>query len=1171
MALQSKSPLDFKRFTRGECPICSGSAWGCGYGMDGDDVAVVFCIDKAASHNDYVYRGESKGEGYNTSAMWVPNERAKGAKAAAETVEEKLERARRRQEQLQAIEERNAGNPNGNLRHQEYSKLIAALPSQLHPIDAADLARRGISPDRAKAMGIRSIGAFQPLPIQINASIPGIGSDGRSMKNAYAGYIVPIRDTSGRILGAQLKNRATAPQDGSAFSKYLWLSSSGKNSNGYGPSLACGDLPLAFYAPATPDLDRADYLGFCEGTGVKVALIADRFGVPTIGGSGGSWGKAGNDFYLLDQYYKASGKKHLMLFPDAGAIFNPDVIGNYAKLAEFVAWKNRQGETAVQVQKAIGDKKVAKYQPIELKVMWWDQFTKQSPDPDELTNERSIVLSWKQFFSCTLGTERKPAQAWIDSRKFTPDEVRDSRYCDFPAPQHREMLCIKASLGLGKTERMIRLIVELGWAAIVLDPTNNLCINFNERAAQAGIDAEMVGQLTGMGEAIAAAGQCIQIISLCPDSILAIDIESASQKILVIDEANETGLAFRQRPTHIKKIRREAIEHLTGLLHVVHSVVVMDGNLSDLSCQWFLDLCPSLKARKIEYSHKNKIAFDLEIGTKDEFISNMVYRLKQDDTTIIVGTDSKADTRAAQYALNADTAKECAVDEDGNLYSEWAELLMKDPAEFVRLFSPTSIAYSPAAGSGWNCNVGDYFKENFILGLGVLGVDGMLQMSARDRNLATTRRTWIAPIGLQDCWKIDKESCLPEDILEAYSRNQAEYDSLMGRPNDRAWKIRALAIQDFIRNDTTARLVMAQAAFSNFEQFHLRGCFLWAIVTGGNKVSLVLPVSDDDRIEAGKEHKALKKLEKRTFAQKEIEADLIDNKKADIFKNAARITAVQRAQIARNSLERILPGIASKPIFSDTTPDEEKGTIANQEFVIKAPKIAARATAFYFFAHPNIAQRKAQNKYQAQINNQWIDLTSIDIQYTFTTKFRKTLLKNVPALSDFSSGDDGTETLSYSLFPAASNSPSFLINKEIQASIVKDLRGVRKLEGRSHQHFLSVELRKVGFDVKILKKFKDLKGVDNAAIGDLWVTVPYLVEGSIEQQCYECVCDRFMPKSDEPEEMQWELAGGSIVPSESLALMDEFKAASDGFEAVIAEDGYEYSIEYDFKFDDEDF
>ncbi|MGL5065595.1 MAG: hypothetical protein ACRC62_36965, partial [Microcoleus sp.] len=443
----------------------------------------------------------------------------------------------------------------------------------------------------------------------------------------------------------------------------------------------------------------------------------------------------------------------------------------------------------------------------------------------------------------------------------------------------------------------------------------------------------------------------------------------------------------------------------------------------------------------------------------------------------------------------------------------------------------------------------------------------MMQNSARDRSLEEPRLTHIASTGLDQYWSIDKESCMPDDIREAYCRNQAEHDAMMNAPQDPAWRARQRAIGDFIQNDPTARIVMEQAAYSNFERFRLRGCFLWALVSGGHTVRLVLPILDEDRKEAGKEHKAEKKMHKQNEAQGVIEADKIDNKQADIFKNASRIAPGIRAQISRNALERILPGIGDKPIFSDTTMDD-KGLIANQQFVIKAHAIASRANSFFFFSHPNVAKRRAQSKYQAMLNAQWVDLTTIDIKYTWTTKFRKAVLKNVPDFCGFIPEVGNPESLAYSMFPASSNTPSSIIKKKEQASIVKELSNRKKLGTRSHAHFLASELRGFGFDVKILKTAKDCKGIEGASIGDLWVTAPFVAAGTVENQCFECVCDRFMPSADEPEEMVWTLKDDSIVESESLDLVVEFSQASAG-QSLDGHD-FEDEIEYEYSFEFED-
>jgi hypothetical protein len=303
MPIRNFSQATLNKFSKGTCPICHNKGWGCSYRNDDDGrIDLILCISKDhRTHPDYELHGTSRSDQeYSETTQWIPNgQKRTGIPKAPETPQEKADRIARQKEQLQAEADRRAGNPDGNLRHEQYSKLIKILPDRLHPEDAADLARRGISAEKARSMGIRSIAVRQPLLAPINSAIPGISNDGRNMTNAQPGYIVPIRDTSGRILGAQLHNRIPKPIDpieAKKYAKYVWLSSAGYGT-GYGPSLACDELPLAYVAPGTPSIDLADYLGLCEGTGVKVSLVADRFGVPTIGASGGQFGKSNNDFY----------------------------------------------------------------------------------------------------------------------------------------------------------------------------------------------------------------------------------------------------------------------------------------------------------------------------------------------------------------------------------------------------------------------------------------------------------------------------------------------------------------------------------------------------------------------------------------------------------------------------------------------------------------------------------------------------------------------------------------------------------------------------------------------------------------------------------------------------------------------------------------------------------
>ena len=904
--------------------------------------------------------------------------------------------------------------------------------------------------------------------------------------------------------------------------------------------------PIILYQTSSPDLDKADFVGACEGSSGKPTTIASKFGIPVIGAIGGNFGKG------FESFYRSSGRKNILLFPDAGAIHNPDIITQYKKLADFVELQNEEG-------KARDDKWI----DTVLMVQWWDQFKTSDADPNELGGDKSIALTWKQFFSCTLGTDRRYADTWKDSRKFTPDEVRDSRYCDFNLPKRGEMLCVKAGLGLGKTHRVIEQIISKSAEVISLNPTNSLCINFGKRAEKRGITSELIGNLESANGSHRGS---IAVITLCPDSILNIKIDTMHDAVLVIDEAIETGLAFRQRKTHIKKIRRDAIEHLTALLNVCKGVVLLDGNLTDQSVQWFQDLCPSLVTHKIEYSHRSPMHYEIELGTKEEFLGNLLTTLKLQHDPVFFATDSKADTRCTQYALNADTVKESIL-KDGKLESSPAQLIRDDVAAFIKEFGiDGSLSISPVAGAGWDCSVGDHFKDNFLLGVGVIGVDGLLQMSARDRNTVPHRRTWVEAIGLRKYWAIDHETCLPDEMQKIYLRNQAEREAAMFAPPSRHYLIRQIALQDFIVNDPTARLVCSQVATTNFEEFNLRGCFIKAAIDAGHTVSLVQPVTDDDRKEAAIEHKIEKKLEKRVFAAETLEAVKLTDDEAETLKNTLRVAPGVLSQLNRHAVEKMLPGIAEKPIWSDVTENEKDKTIANVEFLVRAPKYAQKATEFFFLTHPKISLRKEQYQWQAALNNQYLDLTAINTKYSYTKKIREILMEIDTDFVGLFLKNDVPQSLAVNTIQAFNNISGSLVNKEQQKAIVMGLRNGshrKNLNKKSHAEFVAAELKKFGYAVQILKKEKDLKGLDTAVLGDLWVTAPFLEAGTIESQCYECICDRFAMDPEEPAEMAWEVSEEPIAVSESLSLLDEFKTACEGMEAVYAvETDYTYICEY---------
>lgn len=260
------------------------------------------------------------------------------------------EEAQRRSEAMPAIQ-----------RDRYYRRLIDSLP--LHPADRADLQRRGLTDEQIQAGGFKSVEQWQKLDFELPYNLPGVNLDGRSLNTSSAGYLCPIRDADGLIVGCQLRVREAA--DGG---RYRWLSSATKKRpNGATPHLPNGELPLAVFRQ--PNQETAARL-LLEGTGPKPLISFQRLGLTTIGAAGGQFASSPEQLRELTQ------QQTIVFPPDAGAVQNDKVLRQYRK-----TWKLLQ-EWDCNIQ-----------------IAWWGQVEKGiHPDIDELTDYSQIqYLSIDEF------------------------------------------------------------------------------------------------------------------------------------------------------------------------------------------------------------------------------------------------------------------------------------------------------------------------------------------------------------------------------------------------------------------------------------------------------------------------------------------------------------------------------------------------------------------------------------------------------------------------------------------------------------------------------------------------------------------------------------------------------------------------------------------------------
>lgn len=314
-------------------------------------------------------------------------------------------------------------------RHFKIEQLLKQL--ELNPEDKQRLLDRGLTEKEIKYGGFRSVKSYQKLTNSIK-NLFGVSYNGRNLIVAGDGILCPFRNEGGKWIGWQVRLH-----DGGDGGKYRWPSSkTQKNPDGLSLHFAvekdgyvCNPdypgkqngiaLPLAWYVPSMGEdgnRDRKEIfkvtqkasleqkqkhhsnwdiikasIALAEGISFKPFLISSRLECPAIGAAGGNF--ASNPEYFRGLYYdkiwRITGNPvgNFIIFPDAGAIENFNVLTQYAK--------------------AVAEIKDTHH---NIYVAWWGQYDKTHRDIDEeivrcnsesalkkFVNKKLKLISWEEF------------------------------------------------------------------------------------------------------------------------------------------------------------------------------------------------------------------------------------------------------------------------------------------------------------------------------------------------------------------------------------------------------------------------------------------------------------------------------------------------------------------------------------------------------------------------------------------------------------------------------------------------------------------------------------------------------------------------------------------------------------------------------------------------------
>lgn len=355
-----------------DCPICNGERADCRQSRLTD---LIHCRDSQAAPTEYVFRSlDSLG-----FKMWALQTEATDI-SVAQREEWRRQKELEKQQRLKAEAQHRSQLLSESERDRDIRKLLDQLGlDQRH---RQDLQRRGLSDEQIKAGQFRSVGPWQKLEQEISHRLAGVNITERGMTNPQAGYLCPAWNPKGEIVGWQLRLDDT---DGG---KYRWpTSASKKRPDGPTAHLTNGELPVTCCRPA--GAVKHNTIGMAEGI-LKPRIAAQYRSQVVLGAAGGNFASSPETLKVyLKELSQELNTKTIEFYPDANAITNENVL--------------RQYRATFKLLKQLG---------YEVQIGWWQQFTKEELDIDDLLaagrgNEIQIITV-AQFEALT----HNPNQLW---------------------------------------------------------------------------------------------------------------------------------------------------------------------------------------------------------------------------------------------------------------------------------------------------------------------------------------------------------------------------------------------------------------------------------------------------------------------------------------------------------------------------------------------------------------------------------------------------------------------------------------------------------------------------------------------------------------------------------------------------------------------------------------
>lgn len=286
---------------RNPCPVCQKTS---GCQILSDDAVLCLRTDKNTTPPGWTWKKELAG-GMGSLVIRSDSQSEQDKQRQRELWQQqrdaqKLERAARNAKERLSI----------HALDKEASKLLKQLG--LSSGHRQGLLERGLSEAEIEQLRFRTVSRYQRLIVPINPNFPAVSSDGLSLQIKDDGFLIPIFNYTGLIIGFQVSS------DNKEGGKYKHL---------LRPHLQNGELPLQFYRG-----NDKPVLDITEGT-LKPLVTGVRHKLNVLGAGGCNWHSSPQQF---EEILEQLNPEQIILNPDAGSLLNPQVLRQYRNLNRFL-------------------------------------------------------------------------------------------------------------------------------------------------------------------------------------------------------------------------------------------------------------------------------------------------------------------------------------------------------------------------------------------------------------------------------------------------------------------------------------------------------------------------------------------------------------------------------------------------------------------------------------------------------------------------------------------------------------------------------------------------------------------------------------------------------------------------------------------------------------------